>query len=209
LVFVGVAEEKVDNSAGALAALYCRVRRRGLVRCKKNAVNAAADVGQPFFAHTAQTSSVDELVGRESAVTNRICVGVCTAVEATIGTSTFVWIDIETRGGAVSGSALKRSTLSKTATATLTDAEVNQCPLINANHATVAIALTVPAAATTNAGANILVGMGGAAAVTVICAAGFGGGGGSKDTVTLAQGDMCLVASDGTNWYVTNVTTAA
>ena len=101
-----------------------------------------------------------------------------------------------------------RTAVSKTADATLNLAELTNT-IINAHHATVAIALTLPAAGSTYTGCDALIGMGDAAAVTVICAAGFGGGGGGKDTITLARGDMCHVYCDGTNWYVGNVTTSA
>lgn len=207
LKFVGVSEEKVDNSAGALAALSCRIRRRGIFRMKKNAVNATTDIGQVICAKTAQTATVDEDVDLSSAVTSNVRIGMCTAIDAVIGTSHFIWVELAPQVTGASGAG--RATLAVTATATLTNAQLAVNPIINANHASVAIALTLPAAGAGNAGKEAYIGMGGAAAVTVICTAGFGGGGSGKDTVTLAQGDMCHVISDGTNWYVTNVTTSA
>jgi hypothetical protein len=95
--------------------------------------------------------------------------------------------------------------VSKTATATLTADEINHS-LITATHASVAIALTVPAAATEYEGYSFIVASGGAAAVTVVVSAGFGGAGASADTVTLAQGDACMLICDGTNWYVISET---
>lgn len=101
-----------------------------------------------------------------------------------------------------------RRKTAKTATATLTNDEVEN-GLVVATHASVQIDLTLPAAADGNADYNCLIADGGAAAVTVICTAGFGGGGAGADTVTLAQGQMVIIYSDGDSWYYTNLTTAA
>jgi hypothetical protein len=100
------------------------------------------------------------------------------------------------------------SRLAKTATASLTNAEVRNYAYIDGNHASVAIALTVPAASAANKGAIVTVVNKGAAAVTVVCAAGFGGGGAGTDTVTLSQGKCATVHSDGAYWYTGDIATS-
>lgn len=99
-----------------------------------------------------------------------------------------------------------RAVVAKTATATLTAAEVLY-GLVTGNHATVAIALTLPTDAV--AGAEVIITQIGAAAVTVICAAGFGGGGATVDTFTLSLGQSCLCYYDGTLWHGINFTASA
>ncbi len=102
----------------------------------------------------------------------------------------------------------RRTITAKTATATLTAAEVYY-GLVTGTHSSSAIALTLPAASTDLTGSDVLIAQGGAAAVTVVVTAGFGGGGAGGDTATLAQGLMCRCYCDGTNWYVMNVTDVA
>jgi hypothetical protein len=47
--FVGFAESKCDNSAGAAAALYCRVRKTGRIQLSVSGA-VITDVGQPVYA---------------------------------------------------------------------------------------------------------------------------------------------------------------
>ena len=107
---------------------------------------------------------------------------------------------------------LQRSILDRTMNITatpdpvLTNDQVMRTFLISASHATVAIAVALPAAGLANKGAIMLILNSGVAAVTVTSAAGFGGAG---VTATSSQGQMCLVYSDGTYWYVLNVTAPA
>jgi len=103
---------------------------------------------------------------------------------------------------------VQRTVTAKTATATLTAAEVSY-GLISATDASTAIVLTLPAASATLAQSDVIIGMGGAAGVKVKCTAGFGGGGGSYDHATLALGMALQCVCDGTNWYVVNVTVCA
>lgn len=91
--------------------------------------------------------------------------------------------------------------VTKTATATLTQGEVINSGFIIATHASVAIAITIPAAAGVYKGYELIVAQGGAAAVTVVCAAGYGGGGAATDTVTLAQGQFAKFVCDGSAWF--------
>ena len=94
--------------------------------------------------------------------------------------------------------ALKRFTLTKTATATLTNEEVINNLVIYGNHASAAIAFTLPAAGAANDGCiNFIVNQA-AAVVTVVVTAGFGAG---NDTLTLAAGEMALIFSNGSYWY--------
>lgn len=99
--------------------------------------------------------------------------------------------------------------LTKTATATLTRSEMLANSIIVGTHASVAIALTLPAASGTYKGRSWVVAQGGAAAVTVVCAAGFGGGSTATDVITLAQGMGTLIFCDGTAWFAVNATVAA
>jgi hypothetical protein len=96
--------------------------------------------------------------------------------------------------------------VAKTATATLTADEINHS-LVTATHASVAIALTVPAASDRYKGYHFYIACGGAAATTVVVSAGYGGAGSGTDTVTLAQGDMCELLCDGDSWYAISHTT--
>jgi hypothetical protein len=89
-----------------------------------------------------------------------------------------------------------------TATATLTAAQIHDYKIIAGTHASVAIALTLPAAASHMAGLQRIIVDGGAAAVTVVVAAGYGGAGSGSDTATLAQGEAVVVVCDGSYWYV-------
>ena len=97
--------------------------------------------------------------------------------------------------------------LTLTATATLTQIQLDAYKIIRAVHATVAIALTLPAASAANEGQVRHVCCGGAAAVTVVCTAGFGTVGAGGDTVTGAQGEMITIASDGTAWHTDTLAT--
>ena len=98
------------------------------------------------------------------------------------------------------------SRLEKTETADLTNAEVMGFRYIDAEHASAAIALTLPAAGGGNKGAIVTITNYAAAVVTVVVAAGFGGG---HDTLTLAQGEAAEVHSDGAYWYALHNETAA
>ena len=91
------------------------------------------------------------------------------------------------------------SRLEKAATATLTNKELMGHRYIDANHASAAIALTLPTAGNGNKGAIVTFTNYAAAVLTVVDAAGFGGGG--NDTVTLAQGECCEIHSDGAKWF--------
>jgi len=95
----------------------------------------------------------------------------------------------------------------KTATAALTSPEI-RFGFVKAVHALTAIVLTLPPASASFEGADLLIASGGAASVKVYVLAGFGGTT-SKDTFTLAQGDMVHCFCDGAYWYGTNVTTGA
>jgi len=85
----------------------------------------------------------------------------------------------------------------KTVTATLTADEM-KAGAIKASHATVAIALTLPAAGTCAGYAQVIYD-GNAAALTVIAPNAFGGA--TNDTLTLARGEFAIVWSDGSEWY--------
>jgi hypothetical protein len=217
ITFAGIAEEGCTAAeAVADGTVSVRVRRRGIFRMTKNTTSAVTDVGCIAYAHTGHSASVNELVGLAAVCTYDNAIGLIVRREpdtpnGSAYTLNYLMVEIvpAVYGLTLTRTATKRVPLTKTATATLTDAECLSYPIINAVHGSAAIALTLPAAASTNAGADVLIGMGGAAAVTVVCALGFGAGGSGKDTVTLAQGDMCHCISDGTNWYVNNVTTAA
>ena len=89
----------------------------------------------------------------------------------------------------------------KTASATLTKAELDHGFIVG-NHGTVAIALALPSATSLYKGVECRIANKGAANVTVVVATtGFGGGAGGADTVTLTQGDMAIISSDGAYWY--------
>ena len=96
----------------------------------------------------------------------------------------------------------------KTASATLTKAELDNGFIVG-NHASVTVALTLPAASTLYKGCRSYIANKGAATTTVAVSAGYGGAGSGTDTVTLAQGNMCVVACDGSAWYVVHHTTGA
>ena len=100
-----------------------------------------------------------------------------------------------------------RRQLVKTATATLTLRELQEHKIIMGTHASVAIALTLPAAAEAMDGMVRIIGCGGAAAVTVVVTAGYGAVGAGGDTITLAQGECVAIMCDGTNWYAGTLTT--
>lgn len=93
----------------------------------------------------------------------------------------------------------------KTALSTLTKSELDH-GFITLNHAT-AFATTLPVATSLYKGCLCYIANKGAGASTVTVAAGFGGAGSGADTVTLAQGNMVIVASDGAYWYVVHHTT--
>jgi subtilisin family serine protease len=89
-----------------------------------------------------------------------------------------------------------RTTTTKSTTATLTDPEVLGGLVL----LTAAVQLTLPAAASTNASADLYISA--TAAGTLHCVAGFHGGGASYDTLTFAAYEGCHVYSDGANWYL-------
>lgn len=89
-----------------------------------------------------------------------------------------------------------RGAVTKSAAATLTDAEVLGGLVL----VTAAVAITLPAAASTNEGADLYVSA--TAAATLVCTAGFHGGGSGVDTLTFAAGEGCHVYSDGAAWYL-------
>lgn len=65
-IFVGVAEETKDNTAGAVGDISCKVKKKGsFVFAKASAV--IADMGDPMYASTDQdltaTSTNNQLVG--------------------------------------------------------------------------------------------------------------------------------------------------
>ena len=97
------------------------------------------------------------------------------------------------------------ATLTKTASATLTAAEVIGYDIISAGHASSPVDLDLPAANAGLAGVVILIGNNGAQTLTV----GGNFGAGSELDVTLPLGAGCLVWCDGTNWYALNATVAA
>ena len=116
----------------------------------------------------------------------------------------------------------RRKILTKTATATLTAKEVMENAVINGNHASAAIALTLPAAGSGVNGAICRIVNGGIAAVTVVAGnallsgtatAGFGGVGSGGDTLTLAQGQFaiveCIEMADGDYGWFHNLHTVA
>lgn len=100
--------------------------------------------------------------------------------------------------------SLVRGKTTKTATATLTDAEVLGGLVVletNVDNQ----ALTLPAAASGNSGADLFVSFkptAPAAAATLVCAAGFHCGGAGDDTLTFAPHEGCHVFSDGASWYL-------
>ena len=91
--------------------------------------------------------------------------------------------------------------LVKTATATLTIGECIEYDRVSAGHASTAVTLTLPVAATALSGVVLMVGNDAAQTLTLTVAAGFGGGGAGHDTVTMAVGEGVLVWCDGTYWY--------
>ena len=110
---------------------------------------------------------------------------------------------------------IRSAALTKTATATLTDAEVMENFVIYGNHASSGIVLTLPIATEANKGALCLIVNQGVAAVTieadatVAAALGFGGVGSGGDIVTLSQGLGAMVMSNGTYWYVFDMASIA
>jgi len=95
------------------------------------------------------------------------------------------------------------SRLEKTATATLTDKEVMAYRFIDGNHASEAIALTLPVAGNGNKGAIVTITDYGVIAVTVETTGtvGFGGAGATKETLTLERGEAVTVHSNGSYWF--------
>jgi hypothetical protein len=89
-----------------------------------------------------------------------------------------------------------RSAVTKSAAATLTQAEV----LGGLVFLTAAVELTLPGASPGNAGADLYVSA--TAAGTLVCPGGFHGGGTGDDQVTFAANEGCHVYSDGTYWYL-------
>ena len=97
--------------------------------------------------------------------------------------------------------SIRTKTLTKTATATLTDKEVLESLVIYGNHASTDMTFTLPPGDAANKGAINLIVNQAAAVVKVYEASGFGGAGASYDTFTLAQGEFAIVMSNGTYWY--------
>ncbi len=85
LIFMGVAREAVDNSAGADGAATCLIRRRGLVKMLFATAITQANVGDNVFLVDDQT--VDVVAN----VTNAIFCGII----AEYIDSTHAWVDIE------------------------------------------------------------------------------------------------------------------
>lgn len=107
----------------------------------------------------------------------------------------------------------RRNRITKTATATLTAREVLDNSVILGDHASAAIALTLPTASAGIDGARVTIVNAGVAAVTVVgnavlsgtATAGFGGVGSGGDTLTLAQGQeahvSCYKIATGYGWF--------
>ncbi len=74
-VFIGIAEEKSDNSAGASGDKYVRVRRTGLAVLIKQAATAVTDRGLVVCCSTQHTSAVDGTVDLIATTTNDVRVG--------------------------------------------------------------------------------------------------------------------------------------
>lgn len=101
-VFVGIAEERANNASGAAGAIEVKVRRHGLVKLKKQSASAITDVGLLFYVHTAQSSTVDQLIALVGTTTNDVRVGRCVGmVEDTPGSGTFAddWLLIDMDAG--------------------------------------------------------------------------------------------------------------
>lgn len=77
-IVIGVADETVDNSAGADGALSVRVRRGKVFKLKNSATNPAvqASVGSDIYVED------DETVAVAAGPTNDIVAGVCLGVES-------------------------------------------------------------------------------------------------------------------------------
>ena len=107
----------------------------------------------------------------------------------------------------------RRRRITKTATATLTVKEVMDNDVILGDHASAAIALTLPTAEVDCDGARCTIVNAGVAAVTIVgnavlsgtTTAGFGGVGSGGDVITLAQGQeatvSCYKIAVGYGWY--------
>lgn len=94
---------------------------------------------------------------------------------------------------------VQRESVSKTATATLTVAEVENT-IITATHASADIALTLPTSGVTT-GATCIVCCGGGADVTITATGGFGDVGTGGDVAKLTQGEAACLVFDGSEWY--------
>ena len=93
------------------------------------------------------------------------------------------------------------------ATATLTVMQLEEYKIIRAVHASSAIALTLPAGGARNKGMIRYICCGGAAAVTIINTLGYGTVGSGGDTMTLAQGEVGIIVSDGVDWHAGTLAT--
>jgi len=85
LIFVGIAQERVDNSLGSAGDKNVVVRRRGLFKMKFNTAISIANVGDNVFCYD------DETVDVTANVSNKIFCGVI----ATYIDTTHAWVDIE------------------------------------------------------------------------------------------------------------------
>ena len=85
LIFMGIAREEADNSAGADGAISVTVRRRGLFRMTFANAISVANVGDNVFVYD------DEKVDLAANVTNNIFVGII----AKVIDSTHAYVDIE------------------------------------------------------------------------------------------------------------------
>ncbi|NLX97610.1 MAG: hypothetical protein GXY83_15690 [Rhodopirellula sp.] len=104
-------------------------------------------------------------------------------------------------------SKLQRSTgiVTKTETATLTTAELYE-GFIVAGHDSTAVVLTIPDGDAKLERKWVCIGNDGEQNASVVYADGFGGG---EGTITLLQGDSCIIWWTGSTWLHINSTTAA
>jgi hypothetical protein len=104
-------------------------------------------------------------------------------------------------------SKLQRSTgiVRKTATATLTTAELYEGFIVAGDDST-AVVLTLPNGDAKLERKWVCIGNNGAQTLSVVFAGGFGGG---EGTITLLQGDSCIIWWTGSTWLHINGTTAA
>ena len=90
-----------------------------------------------------------------------------------------------------------RQAVTKSTAVTLTDSEVLGGLVL----VTDAVAITLPAAATGNEGADLYISATTAGA-TLVCGAGFHGGGTDSDVLAFAAYEGAHLYSDGSNWYL-------